>query len=74
MTPFTLSRFETDVGIVKVEGQFNPMNGHIEVDELSHLDGDGWADVSYWLTEQAYEHKIATIMAAIRETFMALDT
>ncbi len=27
MTPFTLSRLETDIGTVKVEGRFNPIDG-----------------------------------------------
>ncbi|OOE86254.1 hypothetical protein [Salinivibrio sharmensis] len=70
MTPFSLPRLETDVGIVKVEGHFDPVNGHIDVDELAHLDGDGWADVSHWLTEQAYENKIATIVVAIRSSLI----
>ncbi|OOE50219.1 hypothetical protein [Salinivibrio kushneri] len=73
MTPFSLPRLETDVGIVKVAGHFNPVDGHIDLDELAHLDGDGWADVSHWLTEQAYENKIATIVAAIRTSLMSPD-
>ncbi len=74
MTPFTLSRLETDIGTVKVEGRFNPIDGYIEVDDLAHLDGDGWADVNHWLAEQAYEHKIAVIIAAIRPAVMSLNS
>ncbi|OOF27351.1 MULTISPECIES: hypothetical protein [unclassified Salinivibrio] len=73
MDPFSISRLDTDIGTVRVDGRFNPVDGHIDIDDLAHLDSHGWADVNHWLTEQAYEHKVATILHAIRGYLIGSD-
>ncbi|WP_434357212.1 hypothetical protein NF212_15650 [Parasalinivibrio latis] len=68
MLPFQIGRLETEVGIVRLEGNYDPVSGDIQVDHLDLMATDGWQDVSHWLSEQAFEAQVQTIFSAARSS------
>lgn len=71
MEPFSISRLETDVGLMRVEGAFDPIAETIKIDELAMLGTDGWVDITFWLTEQSHEQRLETVIQAIRSYLQA---
>ena len=67
MEPFAIPRLDTEYGLMRVEGQWDPVSNEMELTELDRMGTDGWSDISFWLTEQEYEHQITAVMAAVRE-------
>ncbi|EOD77420.1 hypothetical protein RN22_06680 [Grimontia sp. AD028] len=66
MEAFTIPRLDTDVGLVRVEGTWDPVTGEIQLVEIDQMGTDGWVDVTFWLSEQEHEARVAEILTATK--------
>lgn len=65
MERFFISRLDTEIGKIRVEGLWDPMTQKIQIMDLSHYQSEGWIDVIFWLSEQNHEADIAIIEVAV---------
>ncbi|WP_325891059.1 hypothetical protein [Grimontia sp. NTOU-MAR1] len=66
MEAFTIPRLDTEVGLVRVEGTWVPLTGEIQLVEIDMMGTDGWVDVTFWLSEQEHEVRVAEVLAATK--------
>lgn len=66
MQNFSIAKLDTDLGIFRTSGSWDPLSSRIELTSLDQLTMDGWSDASFWINEQEYENEIATILIAIK--------
>ncbi|MFD2175961.1 hypothetical protein [Veronia pacifica] len=67
MEPFVIPRLDSEYGVMRVAGHWDPIENEMELTELDQMGTDGWSDVSFWMTEQEFEHHIEVIKLAVRE-------
>lgn len=67
METFFISRLDTDLGLIRINGMWDPLTDHIQITELAIFEYHaGWTDASFWLTEQEHEVNIASVINACR--------
>lgn len=66
MEAFFVSRLDTEVGLVRIQGLLDPITAEIQILELALFGLDGWTDVVFWLTEQEYETQLLTVLDAAK--------
>lgn len=66
MEAFSISRLDTEVGLVRIQGFWDPLSAEIQILELALFDDDGWVDVVFWLTEQEYETYVLAVQDATK--------
>ncbi|PMN94582.1 hypothetical protein [Enterovibrio norvegicus] len=66
MEVFSIPRLDTEVGLIRAEGQWDPVTADIQLSELALMGTDGWMDVTFWMTEQEHEARIAAVIAAAK--------
>ncbi|MBE1277612.1 hypothetical protein [Enterovibrio baiacu] len=66
MEVFSIPRLDTEVGLIRAEGQWDPVTADIQLTELALMGTDGWMDVTFWMTEQEHESRIAAVIAAAK--------
>ncbi len=66
MEAFSISRLDTELGLVRVEGVWDPLTAEIYIQDLALFTQDGWTDVPFWLTEQEHELDLLLIRNAIK--------
>lgn len=66
MEAFFVSRLDTEVGLVRIQGLLDPITAEIQILELALFGLDGWTDVVFWLTEQEYETQVLTVLDAAK--------
>ena len=71
MLPFNITKLETPIGILRLAGEWDPLTAEIQLIDIAELGMDGWADVSFWLTEQEFESEIAAVLAATKMHLLA---
>lgn len=71
MESFTIAKLDTDVGILRIIGVWDPLTAQIQLIEIAQLSMDGWADVTFWLTEQNFEYEIQSILAATKNYLLS---
>lgn len=66
MEAFMIPRLDTEVGLVRVEGTWDPLTGNIQLVDIDQMGTDGWVDVTFWLSEQEHEARVAEILIAAK--------
>ncbi|AMG30827.1 hypothetical protein AL542_10940 [Grimontia hollisae] len=66
MEAFMIPRLDTEVGLVRVEGTWDPLTGDIQLVDIDQMGTDGWVDVTFWLSEQEHEARVAEILIAAK--------
>ncbi|PKF50156.1 hypothetical protein [Enterovibrio nigricans] len=66
MEAFSIPRLDTEAGLIRAEGLWDPLTADIQFTELAMMGTDGWMDVSFWLTEQEHETRVAAVLKAAK--------
>ncbi len=66
MEVFSIPRLDTEVGLIRAEGHWDPVTTDIQLTELALMGTDGWMDVTFWMTEQEHESRIAAVITAAK--------
>lgn len=66
MESFAISRLDTEIGLIRIQGMWEPLTGEIQISELALFEHDGWSDVDFWLTEQEHETYVAAVLRAAK--------
>ncbi len=64
MQAFSIARLDTEIGLIRAKGVWDPITKRIEFDELERQNGDAWQDVTFWISEQEHEEALAAIVRA----------
>ncbi|MEZ8144082.1 hypothetical protein A1OO_00705 [Enterovibrio norvegicus FF-33] len=66
MEAFFIPRLDTEAGLIRAEGAWDPLTVEIQVVELAMMGTDGWVDVTFWLSEQEHEGRVAAVISAAK--------
>lgn len=66
METFFIPRLDTEAGLIRASGDWDPLTAEIQLTELDLMGTDGWMDVSFWLTEQEHEARIEAVLVAAK--------
>ena len=73
MDAFNIAKLDSEVGILRVSGSWEPLSGEILLQSISQLGMDGWVDTSFWLTEQNFETEVFAVLTATREYLLSVS-
>ncbi|WP_407331958.1 hypothetical protein [Enterovibrio sp. 27052020O] len=66
MEAFSIPRLDTEVGLIRTEGVWDPLTAEMQITELAMMGTDGWVDVTFWLSEQEHEGRVAAVVSAAK--------
>ncbi|MDD1795799.1 hypothetical protein L4D06_22470 [Enterovibrio makurazakiensis] len=66
MEAFSIPRLDTEVGLIRADGAWDPLTVDIQFAELAMMSTDGWVDVTFWLSEQEHEGRVAAVVSAAK--------
>lgn len=66
MEAFSIPRLDTEAGLVRIEGMWDPLTREIQLVDIDQMGTDGWVDVTFWLSEQEHEARVAEILTATK--------
>ncbi len=66
MENFSITKLESQVGVIGAQGGWNPLTEEMQLHELILFQDGVWVDVSFWLSEQEFEEDVARVVEALK--------